>query len=98
MFESPCPPVSSARPFQKRFRIPLAPLDAEKVSAVDVNRARQAPDGVGHGMDDVFSQLDRVFFTKGLCSRDFKPPAAVGRQASPENSVFSAGVGSTHGT
>src|SRR5216683_5805449 len=38
---------------QERFRIPLAAGDAEEVAAVDVDRAGQAWNGIGHRVDDL---------------------------------------------
>ena len=47
--------------FQEGLRVPLTPRHTEKVAAVDVNRASQTRDWVRHRMDDVVSQLYRVF-------------------------------------
>jgi hypothetical protein len=76
-------PLHVARLLHEPLRIPLAPGHAEEVAAVDVDRAGQAPDRVGDGMNDVLAQrkdLARPPHWNGL---DRLLGRLVGRESGP---------------
>jgi hypothetical protein len=41
------------RLLRERFRIPFAPHGCAEVTAIDVDRTSESPDGIENGMDDM---------------------------------------------
>lgn len=55
--------------FQQRLCVPLAARDSKEISAVNVDGAGEARDGIGDGVDDVAAKRLSVFFREGAGAR-----------------------------
>ncbi len=82
--------------FAERLGIPLAPIDAEEVAPVDVDRSRQAGDGVGDRVDDIGAEHHGVLHGERARPRGFDAAALLGRETPPEDVVLPAGVDPDH--
>jgi hypothetical protein len=59
-FEQPHVLLNVVALFDKGLRIPLAACRTKKVATLDVNRARQTRNGIGHRVDNITSKRFRV--------------------------------------
>src|SRR6266481_5322977 len=85
-------PLHIAWLLQQPLRIPLATRRAEEVTTVYVNSAGQAPDRIGHRVDDVAAQRKSVPFAERLGTRSLDSPAGLIRHTPPQDVVFAARV------
>src|SRR6266851_5754073 len=77
---------------QERFRIPLAAGDAEEVAAVDVDRAGQAWNGIGHRVDDLVPEGRGVLLAQRPRAHRFHLASEAARHAAPEDVVLATRV------
>src|SRR5713226_3143420 len=77
---------------QERFRIPLAAGDAEEVAAVDVDRAGQAWNGIGHRVDDLVPEGRGVLLAQRPRAHRFHLASGAARHAAPEDVVLATRV------
>src|SRR5499425_1956539 len=77
---------------QQSLWIPLAPRHIKEIAPVDVNGARQAPDGIGHGVDNVAAERQSVALPDGLGAGCLDLTARSVRQPPPQDVVLAARV------
>src|SRR5258708_20669201 len=81
----------------QRLGVPFATRLGEEGAAIDMEGAGQPRNWVGHRMNDVVAKRHGILFRQGLRSGGFNGPAVVGRQATPEDVVFPAGIDADDG-
>src|SRR2546427_6685184 len=82
--------------FDEPLRIPFLARHSEEVATVNVNGTREPPDWIGHGMDDVVTEREGFAFAQRLGASCLDSTIRVGRQATPQNVVFSPCVDTDH--
>src|SRR5437868_5200076 len=80
------------RRFDERLGVPFAARRRKEIAAIHMNRAGQAVERVGDGVDDVAAQRFGLALAQRLRARRLDLAAGISRQPPPPDVVLAAGI------